>query len=286
MFSITKKRIREIEAKALRKMRHPQRIRQLHGFFEDSSNQPMHREQVDDKDQPMSETEDHSGPESEEYQSNSLKSWGNLKILNWYDLSLKEFEETYEALHYLKVLHINACGYLGFSLSIRSLPKLKTILLDKCKYKSTELCDLPSLTRIQMAKVKATDNYNQKVATLFSTSNEELIISDCPSLKCIDGLGMENDLRKIRIQNCHSLQELRLHDKERLNDVRLGEGLDKLRKIEIKDCPFLDDLSFLYELESLREFVHDDPVVQAEVLCRSARKDQEFANQRQMSGPV
>ena len=33
MFSITKKRIREIEAKALRKMRHPQRIRQLHGFL-------------------------------------------------------------------------------------------------------------------------------------------------------------------------------------------------------------------------------------------------------------
>ena len=64
MFSITKKRIREIEAKALRKMRWPQRIRQLHGFFEDGSDQPMHREQVDDKDQPMSETEDHSGPES------------------------------------------------------------------------------------------------------------------------------------------------------------------------------------------------------------------------------
>ena len=38
----------------------------------------------------------------------------------------------------------------------------------------------------------------------------------------------------------------------------------------------MDDLSFLYDLESLREFVHDDPVVQAEVLCRSARKDQEF----------
>jgi RNA polymerase primary sigma factor len=33
-FSVTRERIRQIEAKALRKMRHPTRIRQLHGFFE------------------------------------------------------------------------------------------------------------------------------------------------------------------------------------------------------------------------------------------------------------
>ncbi|MGF1448781.1 MAG: RNA polymerase sigma factor RpoD [Opitutales bacterium] len=34
MFNVTRERIRQIEAKALRKMRHPTRIRQLHGFFE------------------------------------------------------------------------------------------------------------------------------------------------------------------------------------------------------------------------------------------------------------
>jgi RNA polymerase primary sigma factor len=34
MFKVTRERIRQIEAKALRKMRHPTRIRQLHGFFE------------------------------------------------------------------------------------------------------------------------------------------------------------------------------------------------------------------------------------------------------------
>jgi RNA polymerase primary sigma factor len=33
-FSVTRERIRQIEAKALRKMRHPTRIRQLHGFLE------------------------------------------------------------------------------------------------------------------------------------------------------------------------------------------------------------------------------------------------------------
>ncbi len=33
-FNVTRERIRQIEAKALRKMRHPIRIRQLHGFFE------------------------------------------------------------------------------------------------------------------------------------------------------------------------------------------------------------------------------------------------------------
>ena len=33
-FSVTRERIRQIEAKALRKMRHPTRIRQLHGFFD------------------------------------------------------------------------------------------------------------------------------------------------------------------------------------------------------------------------------------------------------------
>ena len=33
MFSVTRERIRQIEAKALRKMRHPTRIRQLNGFF-------------------------------------------------------------------------------------------------------------------------------------------------------------------------------------------------------------------------------------------------------------
>jgi RNA polymerase primary sigma factor len=32
-FKVTRERIRQIEAKALRKMRHPTRIRQLHGFF-------------------------------------------------------------------------------------------------------------------------------------------------------------------------------------------------------------------------------------------------------------
>ncbi len=34
LFNVTRERIRQIEAKALRKMRHPTRIRQLHGFFE------------------------------------------------------------------------------------------------------------------------------------------------------------------------------------------------------------------------------------------------------------
>jgi len=33
-FRVTRERIRQIEAKALRKMRHPTRIRQLHGFLE------------------------------------------------------------------------------------------------------------------------------------------------------------------------------------------------------------------------------------------------------------
>ncbi|MBU6410201.1 MAG: hypothetical protein KGR98_07420, partial [Verrucomicrobia bacterium] len=33
-FQVTRERIRQIEAKALRKMRHPTRIRLLHGFME------------------------------------------------------------------------------------------------------------------------------------------------------------------------------------------------------------------------------------------------------------
>jgi RNA polymerase primary sigma factor len=33
-FKVTRERIRQIEAKALRKMRHPTRIRQLTGFFD------------------------------------------------------------------------------------------------------------------------------------------------------------------------------------------------------------------------------------------------------------
>jgi RNA polymerase primary sigma factor len=33
-FRVTRERIRQIEAKALRKMRHPTRMRQLHGFLE------------------------------------------------------------------------------------------------------------------------------------------------------------------------------------------------------------------------------------------------------------
>jgi RNA polymerase primary sigma factor len=33
-FNVTRERIRQIEAKALRKMRHPTRLRQLHGFLE------------------------------------------------------------------------------------------------------------------------------------------------------------------------------------------------------------------------------------------------------------
>ena len=37
-FRVTRERIRQIEAKALRKMRHPTRIRQLHGFFEGEYN--------------------------------------------------------------------------------------------------------------------------------------------------------------------------------------------------------------------------------------------------------
>ena len=36
--NVTRERIRQIEAKALRKMRHPTRIRQLHGFFEGDIN--------------------------------------------------------------------------------------------------------------------------------------------------------------------------------------------------------------------------------------------------------
>jgi RNA polymerase primary sigma factor len=33
-FRVTRERIRQIEAKALRKMRHPTRLKQLHGFLE------------------------------------------------------------------------------------------------------------------------------------------------------------------------------------------------------------------------------------------------------------
>jgi len=33
-FKVTRERIRQIEAKALRKMRHPTRLRQLNGFLE------------------------------------------------------------------------------------------------------------------------------------------------------------------------------------------------------------------------------------------------------------
>jgi RNA polymerase primary sigma factor len=45
-FNVTRERIRQIEAKALRKMRHPTRIRQLHGFFEASTK--VSREGFDD----------------------------------------------------------------------------------------------------------------------------------------------------------------------------------------------------------------------------------------------
>ena len=38
MFNVTRERIRQIEAKALRKMRHPTRIRQLQGFFDNEEN--------------------------------------------------------------------------------------------------------------------------------------------------------------------------------------------------------------------------------------------------------
>ncbi|MGB0372505.1 MAG: RNA polymerase sigma factor RpoD [Opitutales bacterium] len=41
-FKVTRERIRQIEAKALRKMRHPTRIRQLHGFFEGDINPETH----------------------------------------------------------------------------------------------------------------------------------------------------------------------------------------------------------------------------------------------------
>ena len=42
-FKVTRERIRQIEAKALRKMRHPTRIRQLTGFFD--AEQPETRQQ-------------------------------------------------------------------------------------------------------------------------------------------------------------------------------------------------------------------------------------------------
>lgn len=45
MFNVTRERIRQIEAKALRKMRHPTRMRQLHGFFD--GDVPMNTEGFD-----------------------------------------------------------------------------------------------------------------------------------------------------------------------------------------------------------------------------------------------
>jgi RNA polymerase primary sigma factor len=41
-FKVTRERIRQIEAKALRKMRHPTRLRQLHGFFEGEHVEEFH----------------------------------------------------------------------------------------------------------------------------------------------------------------------------------------------------------------------------------------------------
>jgi len=45
-FNVTRERIRQIEAKALRKMRHPTRIRQLHGFFEPDHGMPQGENQA------------------------------------------------------------------------------------------------------------------------------------------------------------------------------------------------------------------------------------------------
>jgi RNA polymerase primary sigma factor len=42
-FKVTRERIRQIEAKALRKMRHPTRLRHLHGFLEVEAVDPEHR---------------------------------------------------------------------------------------------------------------------------------------------------------------------------------------------------------------------------------------------------
>jgi RNA polymerase primary sigma factor len=39
-FNVTRERVRQIEAKALRKMRHTSRIRHLHGFLEDQPQAP------------------------------------------------------------------------------------------------------------------------------------------------------------------------------------------------------------------------------------------------------
>jgi RNA polymerase primary sigma factor len=45
-FRVTRERIRQIEAKALRKMRHPTRIRQLHGFLEVQQPRQANREKL------------------------------------------------------------------------------------------------------------------------------------------------------------------------------------------------------------------------------------------------
>ncbi len=45
VFGVTRERIRQIEAKALRKMRHPTRLRQLQGFFE-LENEPKRQDEV------------------------------------------------------------------------------------------------------------------------------------------------------------------------------------------------------------------------------------------------
>jgi RNA polymerase primary sigma factor len=38
LYNVTRERIRQIEAKGLRKLRHPTRLRQLHGFLEHNKN--------------------------------------------------------------------------------------------------------------------------------------------------------------------------------------------------------------------------------------------------------
>jgi RNA polymerase primary sigma factor len=57
MFNVTRERIRQIEAKALRKMRHPTRIRQLQGFFDIAENTDKAKSD-DDAEDSADETEE------------------------------------------------------------------------------------------------------------------------------------------------------------------------------------------------------------------------------------